>query len=142
LPEPRTSSTDPWLSRVRARDLAGRHVLISAGGTREPIDPVRFLGNRSSGRQGFALASTAAARGADVTVIAANVGLPRPAGVTVVRRRDRGAVAREMLARQSAADIIAMVAAPADFRPAVTSDVKIKKAPRPNQHSDRARANP
>src|SRR5215212_4729200 len=66
-------------------DLAGRHVVVSAGGTREPLDPVRFLGNRSSGRQGHALAGTAAARGAHVTLVAANTDLPDPAGVTVVR---------------------------------------------------------
>uniref|UniRef100_UPI0016010C64 bifunctional phosphopantothenoylcysteine decarboxylase/phosphopantothenate--cysteine ligase CoaBC n=1 Tax=Nocardioides pelophilus TaxID=2172019 RepID=UPI0016010C64 len=66
-------------------DLAGRRVVVSAGGTREKLDPVRFLGNRSSGRQGFALARAAAARGAEVTVVAANVTLPDPAGVKVVR---------------------------------------------------------
>lgn len=127
LPEPQ-DIVDRSLAVARpSRDLAGRHVLISAGGTREPIDPVRFLGNRSSGRQGFALASTAVSRGADVTVIAANVGLPRPAGVTVVDVETAAQLHVEMLARQSAADIIAMVAAVADFRPAVTSDVKIKK---------------
>ena len=62
-------------------DLAGRHVVVSAGGTREPLDPVRFLGNASSGRQGYALATVAAARGARVTLVAANVELPAPAGV-------------------------------------------------------------
>lgn len=127
LPEPQ-DIVDRSLAVARpSRDLVRRRVLISAGGTREPIDPVRFLGNRSSGRQGFALASTAVARGADVTVVAANVGLPRPAGVTVVDVETAAQLHDEMLARQSAADIIAMVAAVADFRPAVTSDVKIKK---------------
>ncbi|OSP25236.1 phosphopantothenoylcysteine decarboxylase, partial [Streptomyces sp. 13-12-16] len=76
--------------RVLARgvtepDLEGRHVVVSAGGTREPLDPVRFLGNRSSGKQGYALARTAAARGARVTLIAANTALPDPAGVDLVR---------------------------------------------------------
>ena len=66
-------------------DLAGRHVVVTAGGTREPIDPVRFIGNRSSGKQGYALARAAAARGAQVTLIAANVALPDPAGADVVR---------------------------------------------------------
>jgi len=66
-------------------DLAGRHVVVTAGGTREPLDPVRFLGNRSSGKQGYALARTAVARGAEVTLIAANTSLPDPAGVKVVR---------------------------------------------------------
>src|SRR5699024_11364788 len=65
-------------------DLAGRRVVISAGGTREAIDPVRFIGNHSSGRQGYALARTAAARGAEVTLVAANVSLPEPAGVRIV----------------------------------------------------------
>ncbi len=68
-----------------AADLAGRHVVVSAGGTREPLDPVRFLGNRSSGKQGYALARTAVARGARVTLVAANTGLPDPAGVDVVQ---------------------------------------------------------
>src|SRR4051794_37460290 len=66
-------------------DLAGRHVVVSAGGTREPLDPVRFLGNRSSGRQGYALARTALARGAEVTLVSANVALPDPAGAKLVR---------------------------------------------------------
>ncbi len=66
-------------------DLAGRHVVVSAGGTREELDPVRFLGNWSSGRQGYALARTAVARGAEVTLVAANVALPDPAGASVVR---------------------------------------------------------
>ena len=69
----------------RRPDLAGRHVVVTAGGTREPLDPVRFLGNRSSGKQGYAFARTAVARGARVTLIAANVALPDPAGVDVVR---------------------------------------------------------
>ena len=69
------------------QDLAGRRVVVSAGGTREYLDPVRFIGNRSSGRQGYALARTAAARGAEVTLVAANVTLPDPAGVKVVRWR-------------------------------------------------------
>ena len=71
-------------------DLVGRHVVVSAGGTREPLDPVRYLGNRSSGRQGYALARTAAARGAEVTLVSANVSLPDPAGVKVVRVETTG----------------------------------------------------
>ena len=108
-------------------DLAGQHVVVSAGGTREPLDPVRFLGNRSSGRQGYALARTAAARGADVTLVAANVSLPDPAGVKVVRV----VTADEMrdAVRQAAlsADAIVMAAAVADFRPATRAAEKIKK---------------
>src|SRR3954449_53570 len=75
--------------RVRRRgldlDLAGRHVVVTAGGTREPLDPVRFIGNRSSGKQGYALAKAAVARGARVSLVASNVPLPAPAGVDVVR---------------------------------------------------------
>jgi len=87
LPEPPeifAAARRALAGRSAARDLAGRHVVVSAGGTREHLDPVRFLGNRSSGRQGWALASTAAARGARVTLVAANVSLPPPSGVTVV----------------------------------------------------------
>ena len=80
--------------RRRRPDLAGRHVVVTAGGTREHLDPVRFLGNRSSGRQGYALARTAAARGAEVTLVAANVALPDPAGVDVVRVGTAGRAAR------------------------------------------------
>ncbi len=115
-------------------DLAGRHVVVSAGGTREPLDPVRFLGNRSSGRQGYALAATAAVRGARVTLVAAGTDLPDPAGVagvTVVRV----ATARELreavlgAARASGgADAVVMAAAVADFRPATAAVTKIKKS--------------
>ena len=77
-----------------APDLAGRRLVVSAGGTREPLDPVRFLGNRSSGRMGYALAVAAAARGAKVTVVAANVSLPDPAGVDVVTGRHHRRAAR------------------------------------------------
>ncbi|HEY6738308.1 MAG TPA: bifunctional phosphopantothenoylcysteine decarboxylase/phosphopantothenate--cysteine ligase CoaBC, partial [Actinopolymorphaceae bacterium] len=87
LPEPREifAIARGALEHGGALDLAGRHVVVSAGGTREYLDPVRFLGNRSSGRQGYALARTAAARGAEVTLVSANVSLPDPAGVKVVR---------------------------------------------------------
>ena len=80
--------------RAAVRDLAGRHVVVSAGGTREHLDPVRFLGNRSSGLQGYALARAAAARGAEVTLVAANVALPDPAGVKVVRVETTARAAR------------------------------------------------
>jgi phosphopantothenoylcysteine decarboxylase / phosphopantothenate---cysteine ligase len=109
-------------------DLAGRHVLISAGGTQEDLDPVRFLGNRSSGRQGYALASTAASRGARVTLVAANTALPDPAGARVVRVASARDLRREMLAAAAAADCVVMAAAVADFRPAARSETKIKKA--------------
>lgn len=112
---------------VRAHDLAGRHVLISAGGTREYIDPVRFLGNRSSGRQGFALAQAAVARGAAVTVVAANVNIPAPAGVEIVAVVSTEDLRQQMHRRAPDADAIVMAAAPADFRPATFADAKIKK---------------
>ena len=112
---------------VRAHDLAGRHVLISAGGTREYIDPVRFLGNRSSGRQGFALAQAAVARGAVVTVVAANVNIPAPAGVEIVAVVSTEDLRQQMHRRAPDADAIVMAAAPADFRPATFADAKIKK---------------
>ena len=110
------------------RDLAGRQVVVSAGGTREHLDPVRFLGNRSSGRQGIALARTAAARGAEVTLVAANVKLPDPAGVKVVRVGSTAELRDAVLSAAASADAVVMAAAPADFRPAETSGTKIKKA--------------
>ncbi|MEV0147796.1 MULTISPECIES: bifunctional phosphopantothenoylcysteine decarboxylase/phosphopantothenate--cysteine ligase CoaBC [unclassified Nonomuraea] len=113
--------------RGRPRDLAGRKVVISAGGTREAIDPVRYIGNRSSGLQGYALARTAAARGAEVTVVAANVSLPDPAGATVVRVESTAELRDAVLDAASAADVVVMAAAVADFRPAAPHDSKIKK---------------
>ena len=109
-------------------DLAGRHVLVSAGGTREYLDPVRFLGNRSSGRQGYALARAAAARGAEVTLVAANVTLPDPAGVKVVHVETTAQLRDAVLAGTATADAVVMAAAPADYRPSVFSGTKIKKA--------------
>ena len=108
-------------------DLTGRHVVISAGGTREYLDPVRFLGNRSSGLQGYALARAAVARGAEVTLIAANVALPDPAGVKVVRVETTSQLRDEVVAAAAAADAVVMAAAPADFRPTSVSTAKIKK---------------
>jgi phosphopantothenoylcysteine decarboxylase/phosphopantothenate--cysteine ligase len=109
-------------------DLTGRHVVVSAGGTREYLDPVRFLGNRSSGRQGFALASTALARGARVTVVVANVSQSPPAGIDVVRVDTTAELREQMLSLSLDADAVVMAAAPADFRPVYPSDVKIKRA--------------
>ncbi len=111
-----------------ALDLAGRRVVVSAGGTREYLDPVRFLGNRSSGLQGYALARTAAARGAEVTLVAANTVLPDPAGVKVVRVETTGELRDAVLAAAVGADAVVMAAAPADFRPRRPSTTKIKKA--------------
>ncbi len=117
------------LARGVARpDLAGRTVVVSAGGTREPIDPVRFLGNRSSGLQGVALARAAAARGADVTLVAANVSLPDPAGVKVVRVETTEELRDAVVSAAGSADAVVMAAAPADFRPVTVSGSKIKKS--------------
>lgn len=118
--------------RVLARgvaepDLAGRHVVISAGGTREPLDPVRFLGNRSSGKQGYALARTAVARGARVTLVAANTALADPAGVDVVRVGTAVQLREAVLKAAADADAVVMAAAVADFRPAEYAGGKIKK---------------
>jgi phosphopantothenoylcysteine decarboxylase / phosphopantothenate---cysteine ligase len=110
-----------------ALDLAGRHVVVSAGGTREPLDPVRFLGNRSSGRQGYALARTALARGAEVTLIAANTALSDPAGAKMVRVGSAEEMRTAVLEAASHADAVVMAAAVADFRPSVRSTTKVKK---------------
>ncbi len=110
------------------RDLAGRRVVVSAGGTRERLDPVRFLGNRSSGRQGYALARAAAARGAEVTLVAANVALPDPAGVKVVRAESTAELRDAVVTAAAGADAVVMAAAPADFRPTSVADAKIKKS--------------
>ncbi|MGC4112681.1 MAG: bifunctional phosphopantothenoylcysteine decarboxylase/phosphopantothenate--cysteine ligase CoaBC [Nocardioides sp.] len=110
------------------RDLAGRSVVVSAGGTREPLDPVRYLGNRSSGRQGVALARAAVARGAEVTLVAANVALPDPAGAKVVRVETTEELRDAVVAAALSADAVVMAAAPADFRPVATTETKIKKA--------------
>jgi phosphopantothenoylcysteine decarboxylase/phosphopantothenate--cysteine ligase len=111
-----------------APDLAGRRVVVSAGGTREPIDPVRFIGNRSSGRQGYAVARAAVARGAEVTVVAANVTLPDPAGAKVIRVGTAEELRSGVLDAAATADVVVMAAAVADFRPAAYTATKIKKS--------------
>jgi phosphopantothenoylcysteine decarboxylase / phosphopantothenate---cysteine ligase len=111
-----------------APDLAGRRVVITAGGTREEIDPVRFLGNWSSGRQGYALARTATARGAEVTLVSANVSLPDPAGVKIERVVSAADLRAAVLAAAAGADAVVMAAAVADYRPQSRSEQKIKKA--------------
>ena len=130
LPEP--ASILSLARRVLARgsagpDLAGRTVVVSAGGTREALDPVRFLGNRSSGRQGYALAQTAAARGAKVVLVSANVALDDPAGVDVVRVSAAQELGAAVTAAAAGADAVVMAAAVADFRPAEVAPDKIKK---------------
>jgi phosphopantothenoylcysteine decarboxylase/phosphopantothenate--cysteine ligase len=129
LPDP--SSIFELALRVHRRgldlDFAGRHVVGTAGGTREPLDPVRFIGNRSSGKQGYALARAAAARGARVTLIAANVTLSDPAGIDIVRVGTTEEMRAATVKAAGEADAIVMAAAPADFRPADVSAQKIKK---------------
>lgn len=111
-------------------DLVGRRVLVTAGGTREPLDPVRFLANHSSGKQGFAIAAAAAARGAQVTLIAANPQVEAPAGLAdVVEVGTTTELAERVAALALAMDVVVMAAAPADFRPANQSASKIKKTP-------------
>jgi phosphopantothenoylcysteine decarboxylase / phosphopantothenate---cysteine ligase len=128
LPQP-----DQLLARIEAllpageRPWDGLRVLVSAGGTREPIDPVRFVGNRSSGRMGLALAAAAKRRGAEVTLVAANVSLPEPAGV---RRIDVGSadqLAAALHEEFGRSQVLLMAAAPADFRPQAVAGDKIKR---------------
>jgi phosphopantothenoylcysteine decarboxylase / phosphopantothenate---cysteine ligase len=114
-----------------APDLTGRRVLVSAGGTREELDPVRFIGNWSSGRQGYAIARAAAARGAKVTLVAANVALDDPAGAQVVRVTSALEMRGAVLAAAPEADAVVMAAAVADYRPETRSDTKIKKSGAP-----------
>lgn len=128
LPEPEAIATAALaFAAGHPQDLAGRTVVISAGGTREPLDPVRFLGNRSTGRQGYALAEAAVSRGAQVTLVAANVHLATPAGVRVVAVETSAELRDEVRSAASTADVVIMAAAVADFRPASTAATKIKK---------------
>nr|WP_316318125.1 bifunctional phosphopantothenoylcysteine decarboxylase/phosphopantothenate--cysteine ligase CoaBC [Clavibacter michiganensis] len=113
--------------RPGGRDLAGRRVVVSAGGTREPLDPVRFLGNRSSGRQGVALAVAARDRGADVVLVAAHLEVPSPAGVRVVPVSTALEMSDAMASEADDADVVIMAAAVADYRPVAVSAGKIKK---------------
>ena len=110
-----------------AGPLACKRVLVSAGGTREPLDAVRFLGNRSSGRMGVALAAEARRRGARVTLLGANLAVPAPAGVELVRTPSAADVEREALERAAEADVVIMAAAVADYRPAVMLPAKRPK---------------
>ncbi|TFD62878.1 bifunctional phosphopantothenoylcysteine decarboxylase/phosphopantothenate--cysteine ligase CoaBC [Cryobacterium suzukii] len=108
-------------------DLTGRRVLISAGGTREPLDPVRFLGNRSSGKQGVALAQAALARGAHVTLVAANLEVPVPTSITTVMVSSALEMHEAMALAAESAEVIIMAAAVADYRPKTVQLGKIKK---------------
>ena len=115
------------------RDLVGRRVLITAGGTREALDPVRFIGNRSSGRQGVAIATAAHERGAEVTLIGANLEVPVASGITVISVVSAADLATAVSAAAPTADLIVMAAAVADYRPETVADGKIKK----ESHGDR-----
>lgn len=128
LPDP-----ERLLARLEAalptgeRPWDGLRVLVTAGGTREPLDPVRFLGNRSSGRMGLALAAAAARRGAEVTLIAANVVLPEPAGVRRLDVETTAQLAEAVRAELGAAHVLLMAAAPADFRAAEPAAGKLER---------------
>ncbi|HEY3408086.1 MAG TPA: bifunctional phosphopantothenoylcysteine decarboxylase/phosphopantothenate--cysteine ligase CoaBC [Propionicimonas sp.] len=113
---------------MASRDLAGRRVLVSAGGTREPLDPVRFVGNNSSGLMGVALARAAVQRGAEVTLVGANLAADPPAAVRVVPVVSTEDLATAMAAEAGSADIVVMAAAPADFTPVSPSSTKLKKS--------------
>ena len=131
----RMSEPEEILARVetvleRRAQLSGKRVLVSAGGTREPLDAVRFLGNRSSGRMGVALAEEARLRGAEVTLVAANLSVPPPGKVEVVPAPTAEALEREVLSRASA-DVVVMAAAVSDYRPTAPSAEKRPKGNEP-----------
>jgi phosphopantothenoylcysteine decarboxylase/phosphopantothenate--cysteine ligase len=118
---------DAGRSTDETGDLAGRRLVVSAGGTREPIDPVRFISNRSSGKQGHALAEAAVHRGASV-VLVTTTKEPGPAGATVVRVDTAASMEKAMLEEATTADVVIMAAAVSDFRPKAPSDTKLSKA--------------
>lgn len=114
------------IAAVRPADLAGKRIVVSAGGTREAIDPVRFIGNRSTGKQGYAVARAARQRGAEVTLVS-TIDLPAPPGVELVSVTTADEMLAAVQRASDGADIVVMAAAVADFRPAVVADAKIKK---------------
>jgi phosphopantothenoylcysteine decarboxylase/phosphopantothenate--cysteine ligase len=118
------------LETVAGSPLHGAHVLVTAGGTREPIDAVRYVGNRSSGRMGVALAAEAARRGADVTLVGANLAVDAPDGVRLVEVSTAAELEQATREAFATADVLLMAAAVADFRPAAVADGKIKKGER------------
>jgi phosphopantothenoylcysteine decarboxylase/phosphopantothenate--cysteine ligase len=126
---PDTSEILSYLATVIAdtQDFLGKRVLVTAGGTREAIDPVRFIGNRSSGKQGYAIAQIALDRGAEVTILSANVNLPDPVGATVVRVESAQDLELELERHFQSTDLLVMVAAVADARPAQVGAEKLKK---------------
>ena len=126
---PQTSEILTYLATVigDTQDFLGKRVLVTAGGTREPIDPVRYVGNRSSGRQGYAIAQVALDRGAEVTILSANVNLPDPVGATVVRVESAQDLEIELERHFQSTDLLVMAAAVADARPAQVGAKKLKK---------------
>jgi phosphopantothenoylcysteine decarboxylase/phosphopantothenate--cysteine ligase len=112
------------------QDLTGKRIVVTAGGTREPIDPVRHIGNRSSGKMGYALAEAAQARGAEVTLISANVSLDAPDGVAIVKVQTALEMKKAVVGAVKKADALLMAAAVADYHPRTTSRAKIKKESR------------
>ena len=126
---PDTSEILSFLASVISdeQDLLGKRVLVTAGGTREAIDPVRYIGNRSSGKQGYAIAQAALDRGAEVTVLSANVNLPDPVGAIVVRVESTKDLEIELERYFSSTDLLVMAAAVADARPAQVGTEKLKK---------------
>jgi phosphopantothenoylcysteine decarboxylase / phosphopantothenate---cysteine ligase len=130
-PEELVAACERLLAPAVGTSWAGVRVLVTAGGTREPIDPVRYIGNRSSGRMGLELAAAAARRGAEVTVVAANVSLPAPAPIRVVAVETAAELLDACEARFDAADVLLMAAAVADFRPRAAAAAKLKKAAGP-----------
>jgi phosphopantothenoylcysteine decarboxylase / phosphopantothenate---cysteine ligase len=121
------AAAETAISQYTPHSLDGLRVLVTAGGTREPIDSVRFIGNRSSGRMGLALAEEAARRGADVTLVAANVTIPAPAGVETVSVETTSELAKAVRERFDGTDVLVMAAAPADFRPKEVAGGKIAR---------------
>jgi phosphopantothenoylcysteine decarboxylase/phosphopantothenate--cysteine ligase len=132
LAEP-SSSNSLLVDRSSGLELGGRRVVVSAGGTREPLDAVRYVGNRSSGRMGVALAAEARRRGAEVTLLAANLAVPPPVGVDVVQTPTAADLEREALARAEGADLVLKAAAVADYRPADPGKAKRPKDDEPWQ---------
>jgi len=126
---PDTSEILSYLATIIAdrQDCLGKRVLVTAGGTREPIDPVRYIGNRSSGKQGYAIAQAALDRGAEVTILSANVNLPDPVGATVVRVESAQDLEQELERHFQNTDLLVMAAAVADARPAQVGAEKLKK---------------
>ncbi len=127
LPEPGELVAHLSLALAKGGDLAGSRFLVTAGGTQEPLDPVRFIGNRSSGKQGYALAQAALERGAAVTLITAASSLNPPLGAQVIRVQTAAELRDAVLRAAPAHDVLIMAAAPADYRPLQQSEQKIKK---------------